>query len=472
MKKSLRYYTVYYAIYSKYWLLTWIKIIPFVLKHGIFNTLRDLRRYPWLVIMLKVNRLLGTLGKGRSKRYQLATSLIISGVVTGVTEMLGRIFFKPDRLIIHEDMVPPEIFRAMGLSTFVAELNGLLLPMIEPHSMETYIDECENEGIPPDICSLPKSTMGLFLKEETPPAKAIVTSNLPCDGGMSSYSLIEKKLNIPTFRLDIPHHFKDERALAYFAEELKRMIRWLEEHTPGRMDWDRLREICEERNRMVELELELWDLVRIRPAPIAGEVVWLTHLWFFNLFPGSKTSTQLIQKLVALGKQNLEEGVSAVKDEKYRTLLWNPPLVHFVDLFNWAEHAYGISLVMDSMTFNRLPYIDTSTPDTLLEGIGRNIMNGPMARHTRGPADNYLDDIFHIHKQFDLDMLWVGGHIGCKNTQALNGMLRERCREAGLPLLIIDYDLSDPRIVSREGILEQVNHFMENIMKAKRLDLS
>ena len=121
MKKSLGYYTVYYAIYSKYWLLTWIKIIPFVLKHGIFNTLRDLRRYPWLVIMLKVNRLLWTLGKGRSKRYQLATSLIISGVVTGVTEMLGRIFFKPDRLIIHEDMVPPEIFRAMGLSTFVAE---------------------------------------------------------------------------------------------------------------------------------------------------------------------------------------------------------------------------------------------------------------------------------------------------------------------------------------------------------------
>jgi hypothetical protein len=97
-------------------------------------------------------------------------------------------------------------------------------------------------------------------------------------------------------------------------------------------------------------------------------------------------------------------------------------------------------------------------------------MNGPMARHTRGPAENYMDDIFYIHKQFDLDMLWVAGHIGCKNTQALNGILREKCREAGLPLLIIDYDLSDPRIVPREGIINQIDHFMENIMKAKRLD--
>ncbi|MFP4446842.1 MAG: 2-hydroxyacyl-CoA dehydratase family protein, partial [Desulfosudaceae bacterium] len=74
-------------------------------------------------------------------------------------------------------------------------------------------------------------------------------------------------------------------------------------------------------------------------------------------------------------------------------------------------------------------------------------------------------------KQFDIDMLWVAGHVGCKNTAALNGMLRERCREQGVPMLIINYDLSDPRIVSRDGIQEQINHFMENIMNARRQDL-
>jgi hypothetical protein len=447
-----------------------MKIIPFILRHGLYDTVRDLRRYPWLWIMLKVNRLLGKFGKGRSLRYQQAISILVSGIVSGVTEMLGNIFFRPDRLIIHEDMVPPEIFKAMGLSTFMAELNGIMLPMIEPHAMETYIDEAENHGIPPDICSLPKSTMGLFLKGETPPAKAIVASNLPCDAGMSSYALIEKKLNLPTFRLDIPYHFKDEKALNYFTGELKRMITWLEQNTPGKMDWDRLRKICDERNHMVELEMELWDLARIRPAPLAGEAIWLTHMWFFNLFPGNTQSTRVIQKILDLGKENLKQGTPAVTNEKYRALLWNPPTIHFIDLFNWAEHAYGVSLLMDSMTFNRLPFIDTSSNETMLKGLGQNIMNGPMARHTRGPAENYMDDIFYIHKQFDLDMLWVAGHIGCKNTQALNGILREKCREVGLPLLIIDYDLSDPRIVPREGIIDQIDHFMENIMKAERLD--
>jgi len=67
-------------------------------------------------------------------------------------------------------------------------------------------------------------------------------------------------------------------------------------------------------------------------------------------------------------------------------------------------------------------------------------------------------------------MVWIAGHIGCKNTQALNGILREKCRKAGIPLLIIEYDLSDTRIVPKEGIITQVEQFMENIMKAERLD--
>jgi len=105
----------------------------------------------------------------------------------------------------------------------------------------------------------------------------------------------------------------------------------------------------------------------------------------------------------------------------------------------------------------------------MLRGMGNIIMQGPMARHTRGPAENYLDDIFRIYRQFDLDMIWVAGHVGCKNTAALNGVLREMCREAGIPLLILDYDLSDPRIVTHEGMITQVEHFMENVMKAERL---
>ena len=232
------------------------------LKNGPIKTLRNMDRYPWMKVLLKGNQLIDKFAKNRDDRYYKATLLVVSYVIKGFAEVLDDIFSKGDRLVIVEDMVPPEIFRAMGLMPFVAELLGISLPMIEPHSVEEYIDRAENAGVPPDICSLPKSTMGVTLAGQMPPALALVSSNLPCDGGMSSYSLIERTLKLPTFRLDIPHHFYNKRARTYFVGELRRMIKWLENHTPGKLDWDKLARICEERNRMVEYELELWDMVK------------------------------------------------------------------------------------------------------------------------------------------------------------------------------------------------------------------
>jgi len=446
-------------------------IAGMALRNGPIKTLRSLERYPWMKVLLRANLLIEKFGKNRDDRYYEATLLVVSYVIKGFVEILDDMFLRGDRLIIHEDMVPPEIFRSMGLTPFMAELLGIALPMIDPHAVEEYIDCSENGGVPPDVCSLPKSTMGLTLAGHLPPALALVAANLPCDGGMASYTLMERTLKLPTFRLDIPHNFYNDRARTYFVGELRRLIKWMETHTPGKMDWDMLARTCDERNRMVEYELDLWDMLKTRPAPLAGEAVYLSHLWGANIMAGYPQTTLLFTQLRDLARKNCQEGIGAVKNEKFRALLWNPPLLHAVDLFNWAETAYGVSLIIDSMSYNRRePYIDTSSEESLLYGMGLNIMEGPMARHTRGPAENYLDDIFDMVKQFDLDMLWVAGHVGCKNTAALNGVLREKCREQGLPLLIINYDLSDPRIVSKDGIIEQINHFMENIMKAKRLD--
>lgn len=458
-------------VYAKYWLIIWAKILVLVLKHGPYDMVRDMIRYPWLIKMLKVTGLMTRLVRGRSGQHREAVCMIMAGIVTGLIELLEGIFFHADEMILSEDMIPPELFRAMGLRPWNAELLGMLLPMLEPGGVEQYIDVSENEGMPPDICSLPKSTMGITLKGEMPLVRAAIASNLPCDGGMASYNVIEREMKVPMYRLDIPYNFYNKRAEDYFVGEIRDMIAWLEKQTSRTMDWNRLREICAERNRMAELELELWETVRVRPAPMSAESIYLSHMWNFNIFPGSSQSTHIFKRLLDMAHANLAEGRSAVPGERYRAALWNPPLIHFIDLFNWAERAYGVSLLMDSMSYNRQALIDTATDDSMLRGLANIIMQGPMARHTRGPAENYLEDIFHIYRHFNLDMIWVAGHIGCKNTVALNGILREKCRAAGIPLLIIEYDLTDPRIVPRDAIINQVEHFMENVMKAKRSEV-
>ncbi|MEW6079615.1 MAG: 2-hydroxyacyl-CoA dehydratase family protein [Thermodesulfobacteriota bacterium] len=458
------------GISLKYHFLTQHHLLGALFRNGPMFVVDNYRRYSWMRVLLRNGgKMLDMMTRTRTGRYREANAILSTVMAGGFVRMLEGQYHRRDRLVLHEDMLPPEIFRAMDLEPWMAEMLAIMLPIMEPGAMEAFIDVSENNGIPPDICSLPKGTMGMVLENQLPPVNALVTSNLPCDGGMSSYTLIEKQLKVPTCRVDIPFDFRSERAIRYFIGELRRMIAWLEAHTPGRMDWDRLRNIIEERNRMLALEQELWDMMRISPAPMAAEPVYLSHLWGFNMSPGTPEATDLFRQVAGLCRRNVEEGIGALPEERYRVLLWNPPMAHFGEFFVWAEQAYGVSLIMDSMSFNRQPPIDTSTEESMLRGLAYNIMDGPMARHTRGPCSNFMDDIFHICRVFSIDMIWVAGHIGCKNTQALNGMLRELCRQANIPLLIINYDLMDPRIVTHDGIKEQVNHFMETVMKAERL---
>ncbi|NLD79943.1 MAG: 2-hydroxyacyl-CoA dehydratase [Smithella sp.] len=460
--------------YMKYWMLNCKEIGKFGLECAVHlgpvGAIRLLIKNPWLLTLLKVNDLMRRYGRGRTGRYLESICMTLHTIVAGTNDTLKQMFFSPDRLVIIEDLLPTDIMHAMGLAAYQLEGMGIMLPIMDPNSAMKYIDEAENEGMNPDACSLPKTTVGMVLKGHMPTGLALVSSNLPCDAGAASYSFFQRVYDVPIYRVDVPYHFYNERAENLFIEDVKEMITWLEKHTPGRMDWDCFRKICENRNHLLELELELWDMLRVRPAPLASEAVWLSHLWHYNVSPDYDASARLFENLVKLARKNLENNIPATENERYRTIVWNPPFLHFSDIFNWAERTYGLTLMNDSMSYHHHGPIDISTPESMLRGWSRIVMQGPMVRHTRGPAENYLDDIFRAHKQFDLDMIWIANHVGCKGGQAMNGILREKCRERGIPLLILDYDLSDPRIVSHDNMKRQVEHFMDNVMKAKRIE--
>jgi len=456
----------------KWWTKNYLDMSSLLHRVGPIKLVKAMAEYPWIYDLLKANSFYHRLVWGRKDNYREAVSVIYNMVLNCICERLEWLINEPENLVLVEDLVPPEIMYAMGLNVFMPEMFGMLGTVLDQHCNERYIDIAENSGTAPDACTLPKIVIGMCLAGHMPKAKAVVTSNMPCDAGSTSYEIVSARGgNLPIYRLDVPHYFKEERGLDAVVADVKQMITWLEANTPGRMDWDRLKEICEERNRATEYELAIWELNRRRPTAMPGEPIYLHHLCTAGMNPGSPEATASWKRVYELAKDNYDKGVGAFPNERYRALVWNPVPAMFSSVQVWFEQTWGLTFYIDSMSYNTCPLIDTTSPDTMIRDLAIGIMNGPMARHTRGPAgSNYFPDMWYTVEHFDLDMIIMSGHVGCKNTQALNGVLREKCRERGIPLMVYEYDLMDPRVVSVEGIKTQINHFMENVMKAERLD--
>jgi benzoyl-CoA reductase/2-hydroxyglutaryl-CoA dehydratase subunit BcrC/BadD/HgdB len=415
------------------------------------------KKYSWMPMAARIH---GLMDHGMS--YRDCIGAVIHLLFKYVSDVLEAQSKTPEKLVWHEELLTGEIPRAMGLIPFMTESLGLIFPLIDHESAIPFVDRTENAGYPADMCSFVKTSLGQVLAEELPKPRLILTTNSPCDSAMSGYVPIEKQLGVPVFRLDHPFE-TNERSLDYYTRGIWKMIEFLEEETGRKMDFDRLKEICEERNRASEYTLEFRELMRSRPAPLGGILLTMSILGP-TVLAGTEATTMCAKYLRDQAKRRAEKKIGAVQDEKIRAILWNPPFLIDGGLFQWMEETFGAVVVMDMLAYRAYSIIDTSSPETMIRGLAYDMMKGPMARHTRGPAKNYYEDLIRLYREYEADMVLVASHQGCKNALAVAGILRDLFRKQDIPLLDIQYDLVDPRVTPPEEIRNQVSHFMETVM--------
>lgn len=434
------------------------------------QAMQALLNYSWMFDMLKANGQHRRITQDRSGPLLEASALAYSKTSKAVTQIFSDTFKYPERTILMENMVPPEIPWAMGLNTFVVESVARLLALMDQHGVHRYLDVAENSGLPTDSCGLNRTTMGTILAEDLPQGQAIISSNLPCDGGMTSYAKLEKMSGLPIYRLDVPYNFKDDKAMDFFAEDMRGMITFLEQHTGAKMNWDRLREICDNYNKSIEIESDTFDLLRHDPAPLTGECTWQAHYVYQNAYPGTQDAIDMFKKINDLAHTNLREGKPSFPDMRYRALLWNPPVNCYPGIWNWVEQAWGVGILMDMETYGYMEFVDTSSNEAMLKSLGKKQMWATMARHSRGPVENFFNDIWKAVEVFQADILFFAAHLGCKSSMGMVGVLRDECRKRGIKLCVFDYELMDSRVVTRQGIRDQINDYMKNVMKAEPLN--
>jgi benzoyl-CoA reductase/2-hydroxyglutaryl-CoA dehydratase subunit BcrC/BadD/HgdB len=367
------------------------------------------------------------------------------------------------KLCWYEFCITPELFFAMDIHPFNGELHTAVMNLGTPDTCWRFIDAAEADGAPPELCALDKIIHGALLENEMPRVDFVVAASAPCDSSRIGYQMFEQLTDCPFYRLDAPVEDSPE-AYLYYAGELRRLIGFLEQQTGSRLDVDRLREVCEESNRASEALLELFELKRARPCPLSAVVtggMYMAMLTGLGL-PQLSRYTGLLRDAAA---EAVRQGRGALTDERHRVLWYYVPVMFDIGLHEWLQERFGAVVIMDFLnSFFRQDPIDTTSVDTMLLGLARRGLETSMSR-LRVDGHKLTERFLCDYEHFGADCVVFPSAAGCKHVWGWLNLLRETCRERGIPICVFDIDLMDSRIHSADSVRMAIEEFFETMME-------
>lgn len=465
----------------------WIKILGimggFVAKSPV-RIMRGMLEYRWMGSYLAALNMIDRTVEGlegealRAARIYLET--IMKGSTTQIANMMkGDRRFGENKLagktVVLEQTMSPELLLGfpklipMQLESF----QGLLGCYMDQHLNPHYIDAMENLGLPSDSCRLSNNAAGVAIMDDYAQTGAcLIMNNMPCDSSTMNSQLIDRRIPIPSMPACIPMRWEDRDTDEFAVNHMRDVIKFIEDNTGEKYDWNALREGVKKHNAEVTAELNKWDFMSSAYCPLGLSVSSLFHAYYYTFSGGrDKNVLKAEKKIEAIMNKVYTEKINCFPKARHRMIIWGGPACYWLDFPNWLYNCWGLLTVaqMDNFAGNQM--IDDSTEETMLSGIVQNCEKGIMRRHLTGGWE-HLFEFWEEAERFNCDMVLLNDDITCKGALGLSGMVYETAKDKDIKLMVVSNDMFDHRTISRSDMRKEVNQFMTSVMQEEPLDAS
>jgi len=363
-----------------------------------------------------------------------------------------------------------ELIYALGDACPIpVELLGVMHSLIGDHSVALdFIDHAQACGVPGDCCSADKLASGAMHRGVYPDPACTVGINTPCDAQVMNSQVIAELGKAPFFAVDVPY-YQDDDTIKHVAKQLWELIPFLEENTKRKMDYDRLREVCDLSNQMTEAIWEWLEWRKHTPLAQSSKLVAFT-LILQIMFTGSQEGVNIAKGLLREARERVERG-EMFFEERVRAVWYQDPVWTDLQIYDWFERDLGLTVPVDIFGYYANEgLIDLKTPETMMYGLARKLVScHPMARQFRGNIDVYIRDFMNMIEGWNADCCIFAGHIACKHAWGGIGLFKEALKKADIPLLIFEFDMFDPRVTSYDDVFFEVDRFVNEIVYPKKL---
>ena len=361
-----------------------------------------------------------------------------------------------DFVAAHTVFFPAELIYAMDMVPMHTETTTWMTALFTGGCSD-ILEAGAQLGLALEICTPHRGLAGAFALGSLPRPDVMLWSNMVCDNTAKSGELIMELCHCPGFFIDRP--FKDsEYEIQYLVGELEDMVRFLEEKSGRKMNWDKLAEIVARMDRQIELIRNINELRKTVPTPFHSQG-FLELLTIDYLFPGQPESIEYLETLYQELTDMVREGKGAVPHERFRLMSLFIPPMYLIGFLEKISQEYGaVSVIEPFFTYWGEGRLDRARP---LESVARKSYMLPEAR-MYGPMDERaLNSIVDCAQQYKVDGAIYYADVGCRHTCATIKLFKDALNDIDVPVLTLDCDVVDQSSTSEEEVREKLDRFFE-----------
>jgi benzoyl-CoA reductase/2-hydroxyglutaryl-CoA dehydratase subunit BcrC/BadD/HgdB len=336
---------------------------------------------------------------------------------------------------------------------------------------EQYWDMAMGLGLPDHLCSANTIELGSMLGTEDFKPQAIISAAPGgCDVNAKIHEFVAHHLGIPQFFLPKPPD-DSGRGRKQYGLYMHNLIAELEKFLGEEMTEAKLRRVLEKANRCTELYYELWDLHKAVPCPVPNLFSLFMYGTRFTMW-GTDAAVKTLETMVKVCKERLAKKSYPAEKEVARCLwAYTSYYFDFLGFFNWMEDR-GYTHLGDGLDLCFPQLVDTSSRDSMIEGLAEAAWNMPMTRQVgaESMSRSWTEDVIYAARELKADCVIYCGHHSCKQTWSVVSILRsELTRRTGLPLLILKGDSWMKRMTPMSVIQQEIDEFIRNVVTKKPL---
>ena len=382
--------------------------------------------------------------------------------------------------MLFDELVPGQIMAGFPNLIYLPAqvLPVFLCSILNQQITPPYLDAAENFGIPADVCPLPSAEAGCALRDEYPKlGTCFVACNMPCDGSVATTSYQDRYFNLPTYYYGVPIRYNEDAVQDYAVEELRGLIRFIEEQTGEKWDWKAYFECAERVNYATKCRLEWLEMNKTDyPQVFGSNLALYTETNYMAICGKVPAFREADRKITELAERAYSKRKRAANAYRHRAIVWGVQSHFYMDFLVWLLNCWGIVPLTDMLSMvSTRELVTEDTPENREQAyydIAWLTENMIMRNRTHGGYKVLLDELWEYCEQFNADMVILWEHMSCKALDGMHGLFEERAREHGIHLVWVTHDLFDPRVISRQGVRQQVNDYMRTVMQEEPVDPS